>query len=139
MLDKGITPHASTDAEAASIASVSVNLETGGKLVRALDEILDTRSRVFAYYKALPSITVYYEDLVESSELYNQTWSSVLAFIGAPLVPFVIFGDQLVIHANKPLLSSVRNADVMLSSLRPICKSRRRHRYGTLCDELGIG
>ena len=130
--------HASSSAKAASTAGVSVTLPIGAALLRALDKILKARATTAAFYEALPSLTIYYEDVVESSKLYNQTWSGVLAFLGVPDLALDVITESLVIHADKPLLASVSNAAAVLQSLRRPCGTSRRSSYGTMCAELAL-
>ena len=129
--------HAASYAEAASIANVSVELTLGDYLVQDLDELVESRSNIAAHYAALPSMTVYYEDVVESSERHNKTWSNIIAFLGARRVELPVVTRNLIIHADKPILASVRNADAVRSSLREVCSTERGRRYGTSCGEIG--
>lgn len=135
----GSRAHASSHAEAASIAKVTVKLKTGRFLVHQLERILKARSHAAAYYRTVPSATFYYEDAIESSGDYNQTWSSILTFLGAPDVALSIITDSVVIHTNKPILYSVSNAQQVRHSMRQICSTKKGLRYGNTCDELGWG
>ena len=137
MVLKPDAAHPSSQAEAAIIANVTVKLRTGQRLVHKLEKRFKARSRVAAYYAALPSRTFYYEDTVESSEHYNETWSEILNFLDVPDIALAAITDSVVIHANKPILDPVRNAGEVQNSLRQVCSTNQGRRWGTTCDELG--
>ena len=62
----------------------------------------------------LPSGFIFYEDVVESSDKYAETFARVFKFIGVADQAMEA-SKNVAIHSDKPMLASVSNAKAFLS------------------------
>ena len=105
-------------------------------LVRDLENILEMRRVTAAYYPLIPSVTVYYEDVIDTAEPYNATWSTILAFLGVP-VRSLRTVQTVVVHANRPTLALVENLEDVRKSMLAVCNDRKKYPlYDVTCNEL---
>ena len=121
------------------MAAFKFELSYGKKLERQLEEIYAARERVTRYYaplhEAATSIKLYYEDVVESSPKYKSTWVKVLRFLGLTHIE-LSKSETLAIHANKPILASIINAQQVQETVLSLCANTSWMRRDPACDEL---
>lgn len=132
--DPGNTPHPKVG-EFVN-ASSKVSLAEGGLLLQRVNKTLADRATTRSYYSGVDALTVYYEDLIESSPAYNESWDRVFDYLGVPRVELPR-AELVMIHQDKPILAPVANAPGVHATLVEECATMRWGLdLGGACEEL---
>ena len=107
--------------QAAQLAAEKIAMPSGRALINQLEKDAHERKSVTRYYeRSSDHLVIFYEDIVESSPKYGETFKRVFYFVG--VAPTQLTASRsIAIHGNQPMLASVSNAEAVLQTLILCC------------------